>query len=59
MRSSLRRPLAPVPVDLMPSLSRSARVIDVASRLGTRVAGVPEAGPFSVNSGRGGPLPQA
>src|ERR1700741_4130560 len=36
-----------------------ARFIDAPSRLGSRVAGVPEVGPLSLDSGRGGPLSHA
>src|SRR6516162_5445158 len=41
------------------SSALSMRFIDPSSRLGSRVAGAPEAGPLSVNPGRGSPLSDA
>ena len=41
------------------SSALSVNFIDVALRVGSRVAGVPETGPLSVDPGRGGPLSYA
>src|SRR6516165_6637628 len=41
------------------SSALAVRFIDASSRLGSRAAGVPEAGPLSVDAGRSGPLSYA